>query len=180
MASDEFKPIWSGEAPPDPSIHLNKTVLPESKYPPLSFLWCFFLFQLLKSTHKYWRHNIKDTNTTTRYFQSLPRKRLTRPSRISIASFSPINEPLFFIVFSPAPINNISRFCGSQNKSCIGCTPDPFFPSEYKRKKAVWQHETTKVPQLTLPFLLFYVIADKVQDQLTNMPKLTKKISVII
>ena len=49
-----------------------------------------------------------------------------------VVRFSPINEPM---LFSPTPINNIPKFCGSQNKSCIGCSPDPFFPSKYKRKK---------------------------------------------
>ena len=49
-------------------------------------------------------------------------------------SFSPINEPLFF---SPAPINNIPRFCGSQNKSGIGCSPDPFSRPNLKEKRGL-------------------------------------------
>ena len=50
-------------------------------------------------------------------------------------SFSPINEPL---LFSSPLINNIPRFCGSQNKNDIGCLPD-LFPSESR----VWQRKTT-------------------------------------
>ena len=37
--------------------------------------------------------------------------------------------------FAQHQSNNIPRFCGSQNKSGIGCSPGPFFPPQYKRKK---------------------------------------------
>jgi len=35
------------------------------------------------------------------------------------------------------------------NKNGIGHSPDPFFPFEYKRKKAVWQCQTTPSPLKT-------------------------------
>ena len=44
------------------------------------------------------------------------------------------------LVVKVCAINNIPGFCGSLNKKGIGCSP--FFLSEYKRKKAVWLHET--------------------------------------
>ena len=44
--------------------------------------------------------------------------------------------------------------CGSveQKLNGIGRSPDPFFPSQYKRKKAVWQRETSTVVSFRLHF----------------------------
>ena len=59
---------------------------------------------------------------------------------MSILSFSPISK---LLLFRPAPINNIPRFYRSLNNNgtCMLFTR-PLFPSEYKGKTAVWQHNT--------------------------------------